>query len=260
EPGLAAIARETLAGIARRTPEAVLDLTSRGDTALRGLALSALGRAGVEPLRPRLLALAADPDPGTRAAAGAALLTALDVEETDRARVFLAEGEAGQARPLLLAVAGRCPGYPEAARLLAETLVAEGRTEEALSALAGSWLDEPEVDARAGAILLESGRVGEAVERLERARTATRGRTDLLLSWAEALLMLTPPRAHFALSHAREAGAEAPGLAAPFALAGRVLGEFLEDREGAAEAYRVAWQRDPGNPLWMERLRFYAGN
>ena len=107
---LATVAREALAAIAARAPEAVLDLAARGDEAARALALAALGRSGAETVRPGLLALSTDPDPRTRAPAGAALLSVADVLETDRARELAVDGEAEAAESLLRQVLGRCPG------------------------------------------------------------------------------------------------------------------------------------------------------
>ena len=113
----------------------------------------------------------------------------LDLEHhgalTGRARVFLAQGQAGLAEAELRRALIGHPGDAEASRLLAEALAGQGRMKEAHQALAAAFAGA-ELARSQGDLELASGRAGKALKRYRQALELEPGNVHSMRRLAEA--------------------------------------------------------------------------
>jgi len=258
-PALQRRAVSALARLARRHPDRFYIMIDGSDPLARMWALRALASARPPGLKARFALLVESPDPEIRRLVRAALVTADVVEETDRARLWLRRAMRVKARAALYRVLKDCPGYVEATWILVGMLEEDGDFRAALEVLDGVSDPDLEVLLRKVELLHRADQVDEALEVV----MALVGeypkdyRTHLLA--ARTYLQRNPPDPRLALARAEHAVALAPDIAETWALAGRILGEHLDDPTGARDALRRALMLDSENESFRTELKKYLG-
>ncbi len=258
-PGLERRAVDALKKLARRHPERFYVLLDSTDPIVRLRAIEALAAARPPDLKARFSLLLESPDPAVRRLVRAALVTAWVVEETDRARLLIRREMRAEGKAALFRVLKDCPGYPEATWVLVEMLEKEGDIRAALEVLEA--IGDPDLDSalRKVELLHRAGRVDEALEIATDlvGRFPEDYRTHLLV--ARTYLLRDPPEPRLALARAEQAVALAPEIAETWALAGRILGEHMDDSTGARDALRRALMLDSENEALRTELKKYLG-
>ncbi len=258
-PGFARRAQNALRKLVRRYPERFYALLVGSDPRVRRIALKALIAVRPGDLAARLSVLDQDPDPELRRLARNAFVTARVVEETDRARLLLLQEDNAEARAALYRALSECPGYLEATWILVGLLEEEGDFRAALEALRA--VAEPDLDMRLqmAGLLSRLGRTEEASAAAAALIERQPGDYRVHLLAANTLLARDPPAPRLALARAERAVELAPEVSEPWAMLGRILGEFLDDPAAARGAYRRALMLDTRNDELRTELKKYLG-
>jgi HEAT repeat protein len=248
-----------LIALAARHPERLLAVVDGSDPAARLMALAALAAAKVPESRPRFVLLLDDEDAAVRRLAYEALVTPKVVEDTDLARLLARRQMIPEAKAGLYRVLKACPGYAEAAFLLAELLEREGDVRGAIEAIATVREIDVEGSLKYGKLLILAGETKAALElALDLTSRYPKDHRVHLLT-GRVYLSGDSPEPRLAMARVDEARAMVLDSAEAWALTGRILGEYRQDVKGARDCYRRALMIEPDNEEYRDQLLKYLG-